>query len=312
MRDLLLSLYGRFIRVLVGTGLDRFTMLHELHGLVLRKLHGESVVVFGKALYLDRNDDLNLSILTSYEPRETDLLTRVVRERNVVVDLGAHIGYYTLLFAHRVGPAGKVYAFEPHPKNVALLKKTIAKSGYTHVVVEQKAAWSRTGTFDLFESAEKSVDHRFTTSDRGRTAIPVETVRLDDYFSPGAPVDVIKMDVQGAEGHVLLGAQRLLSERQSLAIMTEFEPDGLRESGVDAPAFLDLLHRNGFTLFDINNPGGNQTPIDAKTLLSRYAQAKARTNLLCTKGKRLVPNKRGPSIWKSGSQEGDNMFTGRS
>ena len=85
-----------------------------------------------------------------YEPFETELLLSQLGPGNVVLDLGGNIGYYTLLFARRVGPSGKVFAFEPDPDNFALLQENIESNGYENVVLVPKAAADRAGPARLY------------------------------------------------------------------------------------------------------------------------------------------------------------------
>jgi len=285
VRNPLFPLYRRFVRRLSGTGLDRIALFHGAHRFVGRYLSQESVRVFGKTLFLDPGDDLDLSFLDRYEPEVTAVLERLVGEGDTVVDIGAHIGYHTLFLAQRVGPRGKVYAFEPHPDNAALLRKTVAENGLANVIVEQKAVWSETGTGALFKSPDNTVDHRMAAAGEGRAPVVVETVALDDYFEAGARVDLVKMDMQGAEGQALTGMKRLIADQERIAFVTEFEPWGLEAHGTDPRAFLEALVGAGCALFDLGAPSGAQTPTDPDSLIANCSPVKDRfTNVLCLKG----------------------------
>ena len=88
--------------------------------------------------------------LDRYEPETTGLLQRVIEPGMVVVDVGAHVGYYALLAAKRVGPQGKVYAFEPDPTNYALLLKNIELNGYRNILTTGEAVSDRVGTATLY------------------------------------------------------------------------------------------------------------------------------------------------------------------
>jgi len=285
VRNPLFPLYRRFVRRLSGTGLDRIALFHAAHRFVGRRLSRKSVRVFGKTLFLDPGADLDLSFLDRSEPEVTAIFERHVGEGDTVVDIGAHIGYHTLFLAQRVGPRGKVYAFEPHPDNAALLRKTVAENGFANVVVEQKAVWNETGTGTLFESPHNTVDHRMVAAGKGRAPVIVETVALDDYFEAGTRVDLVKMDMQGAEGQALTGMQRLIADQERIAIVTEFEPWGLEALGTAPRVFLEALVGAGCTLFDIGAPSGTQTPTDPDNLIANCPFAKdCHTNVLCLKG----------------------------
>lgn len=90
-----------------------------------RNLKINKVKIAGNTLYLDEHDSLNLAWHHVYEPFETKFLLSQIKEGDVVLDLGAFIGYYTLLFADRVGSKGKVVAFEPSPMNYKILSKNV-------------------------------------------------------------------------------------------------------------------------------------------------------------------------------------------
>ncbi len=283
MRKVLFILYRGLVRLATGSGIDRFPLIHRAHQLVQRFLNPKKVQAFGKTLYLDPGDTLNLSIIDMHEPEQVALFRNIVQEGDVVLDLGAHIGYYTLLFAQLVGPQGKVYAFEAHPDNAALLRKSIAESGYDNVVIENKAVWEKTGKFPLYEASHCSEDHRMSAAPDHSASITIDAVALDDYFPSDMHVDFIKMDIQGAEGHALKGMKDLLASQKQVSIVTEFEPECLDRSEVGTQAFLHLLTEQGFNCYDLEGDGGLKTPVQPETLCTQYAGKNERTNLFCTK-----------------------------
>ena len=134
MQKVLGSAYGRLFRVLKRRGLverlKRFSVVRAAESFVVSRLRSNVAVVHGHKMFLDPKDSLRLSIFGVYEPFETDLVQHEVGEGDVVLDIGANIGYYTLIFARIVGEGGKVFAFEPDPDNFALLKKNVEASGY--------------------------------------------------------------------------------------------------------------------------------------------------------------------------------------
>jgi FkbM family methyltransferase len=175
-----------------------------------------------------------------YERIETELFKELVTEGMTVVDVGANIGYYSLIAARLVGNTGKVYAFEPEPGNYQLLVRNIEANGYTNIVPVNIAISNEGGKVKLYVDPASSSTHSFAqdnTNIKG-DAIEVETVTLDDFFG-GEKVDFIKLDAQGAEGLVLDGATGVLKQ-DKLKIMMEFWPDGLDRLGTEP---LDLLHK---------------------------------------------------------------------
>jgi FkbM family methyltransferase len=201
-------------------------------------------VLIGGGLYL-RVDDLDsLGLLKSreYEPYETALLMSLVTPGSTVVDIGANIGYHTVQFARATGPRGRVFAFEPDPDNLRILRHNVLTNRFAHVVVVPKAASDRTGTLCLFRSYENRGDHRVYDSGDGRQALAIEAVAPDDVLGAiTGPVSMIKLDIQGAEPRAVAGMQRFVRAHPEAGIATELWPIGLLRSGSSVGEYLDQL-----------------------------------------------------------------------
>jgi FkbM family methyltransferase len=266
--------------------------LHEVSGTAnaLTSYFGvaEARVCHGHVLFLDSRDSLGLAWLKgNSEPFETELLKAHVGRGDVVLDLGANIGYYTLLFASLVGPEGKVFAFEPDPTNFDLLTRNVRRNGYTNVVPVPAAVGDRTGKLRLFLCEENRGDHRTYDSGDGRPSVEVDVVRLDDYLKDfERPIAFVKMDVQGSEPAVLSGMAGLLQRNPRMKLATEFWPFGLHRSGSSAEAFLQALEGQGFALHVIDEAAQRVAPADWEELLRTYVVEKQNyTNLLCLPGR---------------------------
>lgn len=148
----------------------------------------------------------------TWEPEVLGAVTATVKPGMTVIDIGAHIGYYTLLFAKFVGPNGRVVAFEPLPVNFELLNRNIQLNELTHVQAFSQAVFSGneeiilTVPDDLRHSGDASVYHG-----RGTKQFRVPAITLDSFCnSAGLRPDILKMDVEGAEYDVLIGAKRTM------------------------------------------------------------------------------------------------------
>jgi len=166
------------------------------------------------------------------EKLTTEMFKNVVKEGDVVLDLGANIGYYSLLAARLVGEKGKVYAFEPEPVNYSLLLKNIELNGYDNIVAVQKAVSNVAGKVRLFLDKKDTGAHTIYQPDDEREFTEVESVILDDFFKDKKhPINVIKMDVEGAEMAAFSGMDRIIRESENLKMFVEFYFPGMKRAG---------------------------------------------------------------------------------
>lgn len=175
---------------------------------------------------------------------ERALLANIVRPGMTVLDIGANIGIYTRFLAELTGPTGRVIAFEPEPKNFSLLQRAVAS--IRQVTVVHAAVSEKSGTLRLYVADDLNVDHHTYDAGEGRRAVNVPAIAIDDYINSGERVDVIKMDIQGAELAALRGAERVLSENRGVRMVLEFWPYGLARAGASAKELLRYLERHGF------------------------------------------------------------------
>ena len=195
-----------------------------------------------------------LLIMHAYERQQTQLFEGLLKPGMVVLDIGANIGYYSLIAARIVGPNGKIYAFEPEPRNYELLVKNISLNGYTNVIPVQRAASNRYGRVRLFIDRVNLGGHSLSKGDESAESIEVEATTVEDFLKEvreERSVDVMRMDVEGAEGLVMEGAGRVLKDGHTKVIM-EFCPRQLRNVGTDPQTLLDDLRNLGFRIVVID------------------------------------------------------------
>ena len=283
----LLRMGGRLAaRWLAGTGLERLPFVRSISHRVKRSIRAESVQVNGYTLHLDRLDSLGLSLLGRFEPFETGVIRELLSPGGVAVDVGANIGYYTLLMAQCVGMEGEVYAFEPAPGNFALLERNVRENGAAQVVLEETAVGECSGRSTLFESGSDLSDHRTYETKETRIKYDVPSCSLDDYCAgkPGLAerVDLIKMDIQGAELLALRGMKELLRTNRNVKLVTEFWPYSFESCQIVPGDFLTQLQENGFRLREIREQDSCLIDTSADKLLSEYTPGNRKfTNLLC-------------------------------
>ena len=291
MKSIGRSFYKACAGQLSGLGLRRFATVNRLNELVLKLVKGSTAEVHGHKMFLDRRDSLDLSVNQVYEPFETELVQRLIKPGDTVLDIGANIGYYTLLFARLVGSSGKVFAFEPDPENFALLKRNVEINGYQNVTLVNAAVSRQSGELKLYLSSENKGDHRIYASGEDRPSIEITAVALDDYFmSNPVKVNFIKMDVQGAEGQVMQGMECLLERGSAGQIIFEFWPLGMRRAGDEAKDVVKQLIRHGFTIHLIDERQERVMAVTPERLLQEFSVAKGnQTNLLAIRSNPASP-----------------------
>jgi FkbM family methyltransferase len=217
----------------------------------------------GVRLLIDLSDHvIGLNILRGrYERDEIAFVQRMVKRGDTAIDVGAHIGFFTMQMAAMAGAEGHVYAFEPLDSNASLLEASIEENGFGGRVVFQRAAvGASTGTATLTFPAETlNSGGAYLLRDgtaplTGNQTRQVPLVALDDV-PIARPVRLIKMDVEGAEPRVLRGAARLLREDRP-AILSELHPVQLdRASGASAADFLAQVQSIGYRAHRLDGAG---------------------------------------------------------
>ncbi|KSV62463.1 hypothetical protein N185_08605 [Sinorhizobium sp. GW3] len=213
------------------------------------------------SLYVNLSDYIGLSIANAwYEPEEVALVQSKVKPGQTFVDVGANVGFFSLLASHLVGPKGKVFTFEPVPETLSYLNKSISKNAFcSNVTVIEAIVTDRhsddleiafqplaegsgsSGGSYLVSKGDLLPDHMH------RKAVPADA--LVNFIPKGKRVDFIKIDVEGAEPLAMKGAESILVP-QSPLIMSEVHPSQLQSvSKTDWRGYFDLMKGYGYTPF---------------------------------------------------------------
>ena len=156
----------------------------------------------------------------TYEPEQTAHFVRWVRPGATVIDIGAHVGYYTLLASMLAGESGSVWAFEPEPTNAAFLRRHMYLNNCRNVQVEELAVSNTTGHARFLCGKGSGTGHLDRTGD-----MEVRTVRLEDFCAArGITPSAIKIDVEGAEAAVLDGAKELILRARPVIFLSTHGP----------------------------------------------------------------------------------------
>jgi len=180
-----------------------------------------------------------------YEPLTRRVIGEILRPGMAVADVGASIGYYSLIAGRAVGETGQVHAVEPYEGNIAFLQRNLELSGLQNVRLHRCAAAERAGQ-RIFHVTETSWTHGFYPHRSARTVDTIEVpARPLDEVVP-SPVHVVKIAVQGAELEVLGGMRRILRENPRLCLVAKWHPAGDRSAGRDTWELPRRLRALGF------------------------------------------------------------------
>jgi FkbM family methyltransferase len=229
------------------------------HGPVYLGDHTAVLVArWGAKIMVDTND----TVLTPWllldglwEANVTAWMQGILKPGQVFVDVGANIGYFTLLAAQCVGPKGRVVAVEAHPRLAGLLRRNVVMNNmHPYVTTWHRAAWSEATTLKFHLRAHYTGNSSagslgpvgLAYFDDQEEIVEVEAVSLDELLADCPHVDVMKVDVEGSEVHAFTGLARTLAANPGITIIFEWSPSQLAAVGDTAGALIDLLEGHGF------------------------------------------------------------------
>lgn len=183
---------------------------------------------YGFDIYLNPEDlgiSPSIGVLGLYELRTTELFLQLLHRGSTVVDVGANVGFFTLLAAKLVGNEGNIVSFEPEPTSFSLLSESVQRNNFSNVKLVRKCASDTDGEKTLYLSSSAHKGMHSITRDSGGASVTVPSARLDTELSQLGidHIDLLKVDVEGAEPEVLKGAHRLLSQGRIENMIVEWE-----------------------------------------------------------------------------------------
>ena len=203
----------------------------------------------GVYLFLKANSSMDLSYLEN-NPTYKDILAHIdkLKEGDVFVDIGANIGYFSFYAAKKVGSRGKVYAFEPSDREYERLLKGIEKNQLTNILTYNLALSDHTGVVKLmiepFHTGLNAMASEETNSSKSVVTKPCDTL---DHVMNGAEIELVKLDVEGAEHLVLKGAERLLTSKKIKKLVVEITPGFLQKFGSSKQELFGLMNAAGYS-----------------------------------------------------------------
>jgi FkbM family methyltransferase len=233
-------------------------------------LSGDDVIDADTAvgpLWLHRNDQVITPYLAAgnvWEPALTAFLRRTIQPGMTFVDVGANIGYFSVLARQLTGPTGSVIAVEPQPGTLDILRANLWRHGFLDALVLPFAAYSRFGHLELVLNEENRGGSVMGRENAGTKLIPCAPV---DELLGRRSVDVMKVDAEGCDHVVFQGASRTIAANRGLTIVVEFWPHRMIRDR-PPPDVLDLYEESGFALHRIA-PDGTLVAMSREAVLEQ-------------------------------------------
>lgn len=224
----------------------------------IHKMGGATIdLPYAGKMNLHLNDYIDNWLYTGadFEPSIVRQVNKILSKGDNFLDLGANIGYFSLIASRLVTDTGKVYAFEPTPSTIKRLKHNITLNHLQNILLFEKAVSNKSGEV-VFKTPADHVKNSGRSSMRdieeNYTELRVPMVSLNEMINDLLPVKLIKMDIEGAEGLALEGMTNLL-ERDKPVIIMELSDHYLKQMGYSAQGVLDFFWKRNYTIYKGEN-----------------------------------------------------------
>jgi FkbM family methyltransferase len=212
----------------------------------------------------------------AYEMDVSRIFKKVLRPGDIAVDIGANVGWFSMLAASLVGPSGKVFSFEPSISNVTKLKANADLNNFKNIEIVGAAMSDGIRTAIFYLNPDGNGGHALwdmhINTKKKSELVTIKTTTIDERFSSLAP-RLIKIDTEGHENRVLAGATKVLKSGITPFIISELHGPGLSKFGDSQESLRALMESNGYSTFLLNPNWELPTFLPPKTKInSRYTQ----------------------------------------
>lgn len=252
MKKFVFRVFKKMAGILGGKGLAKLPGVGWLYRFFYGKLKPQGTVeVFseGHKIFINSKDTgiaPYLLMNKTFAADEVLLLNKILKPNMVFVDIGANVGYFSLIAAKLVGDQGQVYAFEPDPENFKLLEKNIKVNNYKNIIAINKAISNKSGKARLYLEPDNLCGHSLVAKN-GNKFVEVETIILDEFLK-NKKIDVIKIDVEGFEPAAFEGMKNTIKNNDKISMITEFYPEAIKKAGYSPEKYKNDLIGMGFKL----------------------------------------------------------------
>ena len=261
-------IYKKLFCLLTGSNISKIPGVRKVCAIINKKITPETIEVFGNKIHIGNSGTVNFLHDTS---DEIDFFKQHINRGEKIIDVGANIGWFSMIFAKIVGNEGKVFSFEPGKDNYSTLRKNISINNFENIVSENVAVSDFNGELNL--ELSKTGNHKVS-----KKGTKTKCIKLDGYLKD-EKIDFVKIDVEGHEYFVLMGMHNILKNNEKIKLKIEFNYKLIKKSGIKPENLLDFLIQNGFTLYDLRY----ERQMSKEELIKEYSKIDGATDIFCFK-----------------------------
>lgn len=233
--------------------------------------------VQGSKMYLSLEDEgISKDLITDKirEMESTKEVLNIVNKGDVILDIGANIGYYALMEARLTGRAGLVYACEPVPENFELLKRNIQLNGVTNIEAFNIALGDKNGEVEMYLSQKSNLHSMsLTKNTSSESRIKVKLLKVDEFLKDKGAPDFVRMDVEGYENKILQGMDKILQSDKLCKLFIEVHFNIMDR--MESVELLNTLKKNDFAIKRIFQGYGNNAQYFRTMIVNRVRTSEA-------------------------------------
>jgi len=295
-----LPLYLKTLKKLSrGHGYGKNQNIRKILTLFEKSFRSSEVIVHGHKMHLPKKGFSDYSTYGIYGELDTFSVEALVKKGEYVIDVGAAIGYFSLILARSVGNSGKVIAFEPKEGRCKILAENLSLNGYQNTIIENSAVMSKDVEPKFFSRNDVIAGLRYIKNDnehydyletyKFQKPVDIRITDLDEYLTKNGilnKISFMKIDVDGPELIVLQSGKKLL-QNPNLKILMEWDQESAKWSDCDPSSIIDILHENKFKIFYPNYKEKKFFHVDKNQLMNLDPQNQT-INILCVKDENIL------------------------
>ncbi|MEP7266908.1 MAG: FkbM family methyltransferase [Saprospiraceae bacterium] len=254
--------------------------------LLFAKIFPGYVTIRGSKVYYSSFDRFLAVFLWKFgwlEGFEMSFFHSFLKPGMILLDIGANMGVYSLTASIKVGSEGKIISFEPDKINLSSFTKSIQKNGFKNIVIHPFAVSDKSGEIFLSRDPYNSGNHQIRKVMSNASGISIQAIALDEFLKDEKKIDIIKIDIQGAEYFAFKGMKQIILDNPQLIIFAEFWQKGLKNMGVEPLKYLELLKSYGLVIYKIDKKNKKLKEISIGEIMNNSNYDQIFLNIILTR-----------------------------